>query len=446
MPYSSITRNLVLLLAAATALATAAETRYARIDIVAAGNEEVVRLKNRADLLWWMELGDQLLVLAPQAELARLARLRPTEILAVAPRPDLLRLARGHLEGENTLELARGGRFAVVQLRSAANPPVSDHGHGHDLLPFKPNQVLAVRAENRPVKIVRKRREQAVEELLDQIDSHRWFKDIHRLQCYNRHVDHPDNLRARDWLADQFRALPGTTVSIKPFTFGSRTAYNVVAVLPGRYQPNDLYIAGAHYDSRNNSLSSTSPTPGAEDNASGTAAVLEMARIFSHNPPPATLVFLCYSGEEHGLHGSAAHAQSLLDDGTATNVKAVLVMDMIGYTADATLDLLLESNNSNEALVNAFTLAAQSYTNMDIVVSFNPFGSDHVAYLNRSMPALLVIENDWNRYPNYHRAGDTTDLLGLEMGTQVMRMNLATLAEMMGFGSQIESAAPYTLE
>jgi len=378
--------------------------------------------------------------------LTALAGLRPTIVLAVAPIPALLRFAAGEHDPGAGVELAQGGRFSVVQLAQPQVTGPTDRGHGEGLLPFRPNAVLAAMAENRPMAGKQKRRENAIEELLGQIDKVRWFADIFKLQGYDRHVDNPEIHDARDWLAAQFRAIPGVTVTLQEFVFGARTGYNVVAVLPGRLAPDDLYLVGAHYDSRNNILSSTAPAPGAEDNGSGTAAVLEMARVFSRYPPPATLVFVCFSGEEQGLHGSTAHAQSLLDNGTAANLKAALIMDMIGYTQDQTLDLLLESNDTNESLVNACTAAAQTYTSLNILVSFSPFGSDHVPYLNRSMPAVLVIENDWNRYPYYHKANDTTELLGLDMGAEVLKMNVAVLADLMGFGEQSESAAPHQAE
>ena len=71
------------------------------------------------------------------------------------------------------------------------------------------------------------------------------------------------------------------------------------------------------------------------------------------------------------------------------------------------------------------------------VISFFPFGSDHVPYLDRGMPALLTIENDWSQYPCYHRTCDLAGLLTLAMGREILKMNVVALAQMSGPGAAI---------
>ena len=78
--------------------------------------------------------------------------------------------------------------------------------------------------------------------------------------------------------------------------------------MQGRIRPDDRFVVGAHYDSISGN---PFDAPGAEDNASGCAGVLEIARIFAANPPEATIHFVCYAGEEQGLHGSTAHVADL---------------------------------------------------------------------------------------------------------------------------------------
>ncbi len=158
-----------------------------------------------------------------------------------------------------------------------------------------------------------------------------------------------------------------------------------------------------------------------------------MARIFTAQPSPATILFICYSGEEQGLFGSNFHASGLVADGLANDVKAVLIMDMVGFTADADLDCLLETSSANAALADAFAAAAAA-TDLNIVISFNPFGSDHVPYLNRGMPSLLTIENDWDIYPCYHRTCDSASNITLAMGREILKMNVAAMGQMTGFG------------
>jgi len=87
---------------------------------------------------------------------------------------------------------------------------------------------------------------------------------------------------------------------------------NIVATLPGTGPdaPGRTLVVSAHYDSRvTNPLDATSPAPGANDDASGTASVLELARVMSHYKFAATIVFLAVAGEEQGLNGSTHWAQ-----------------------------------------------------------------------------------------------------------------------------------------
>jgi len=70
---------------------------------------------------------------------------------------------------------------------------------------------------------------------------------------------------------------------------------------------------------------------------------------------------------------------------------------------------------------------------LGVLTSFNPFGSDHVPYLNRGMRAILSIDNDWNRYPHYHRATDLPQYLVPNMATQIIKMNLAAVATLIGY-------------
>jgi Zn-dependent M28 family amino/carboxypeptidase len=269
-----------------------------------------------------------------------------------------------------------------------------------------------------------------VQSLVDEVDGARWFSDLSTLAGYNRWSYGTDIHHALAWLENQFEALPGITVTTPSFLMAPTTGYNVVATLPGLTRPDDWYIIGGHYDSV--SEVPQSAAPGAEDNASGCAGVLELARIISAHPPAGTVIFICYSGEEQGLHGSTDHASRLVLTGDDDKIKAMINMDMIGYTGDAELDCLLESRSIAQTVVDTLSAAATQYTTLSISISWSAWGSDHVPYLNRSMPAVLTIENDWDVYPYYHTTSDTPDKIVIDMGVQILRMNLAAIADLAG--------------
>jgi hypothetical protein len=134
---------------------------------------------------------------------------------------------------------------------------------------------------------------------------------------------------ARDWIADQFRAIAEKsdgrmTVSIDTFLQkpdGKRVPRdvnlsNVMAVLKGSEPGSRTYVLSSHYDSRNSdNADATKDAPGADDNASGVVAVLAAARALAAMPVRATIIFIAYSAEEQGLLGSNHHAQALKEAG-----------------------------------------------------------------------------------------------------------------------------------
>jgi Zn-dependent M28 family amino/carboxypeptidase len=109
------------------------------------------------------------------------------------------------------------------------------------------------------------------------------------------------------------------------------TITNVFAVLHGTdpTSADAVYVVGGHYDSRvTDVLNFTSDAPGANDDASGTSAVIELARVMAKHPTQATVVFVAYAGEEQGLYGSEHFAQMAKDKGW--NIQGNLNMDIVG--------------------------------------------------------------------------------------------------------------------
>ena len=148
---------------------------------------------------------------------------------------------------------------------------------------------------------------------------------------------------ARDWIKGEFdkaAATAGGRMSVELQSYIQQPASripvptritNVVATLHGTepQSADRVYVVGAHYDSRvSDVLNAESDAPGANDDASGTSAVLELARVFAPHPTESTIVFVAYAGEEQGLYGSDHFAQLAKDNGW--NIQGVLNMDIIG--------------------------------------------------------------------------------------------------------------------
>jgi len=274
----------------------------------------------------------------------------------------------------------------------------------------------------------------AFQPLIARIRPTRWFNDLSTLATWKRNSFSPEIDLARDWLAGEFGAL-GLTVTTPSFTVsgaGSVQIENVVGTLAGTTLPDEWIIVGAHYDSRNSSVNNiTNPSPGAEDNASGCAAVLELARVMADLKPKRTLKFMCFGGEEQNLYGSEAYAASLVSSGELGKINLAVIMDMIGYSSTTALDVLLETSTALSAVLPQFQQAAADYSpGMTVSTSLAPFGSDHMPFINRGVPTLLLIQNEWNSYPHYHKATDIPANVtnALLQGPAIMRMELAVIA------------------
>jgi Peptidase family M28/Fibronectin type III domain len=154
---------------------------------------------------------------------------------------------------------------------------------------------------------------------------------------------------ARDWIKGELDEIAATsdgrmTVELQSYIQEPASRIpeptritNVVATLRGTdaTAADRVYVVGAHYDSRvSDVMNATADAPGANDDGSGTAAVIELARVFAKRPTDSTIVFVAFAGEEQGLYGSDHFAQ--LADNNDWNIQGVLNMDIIGSPVGGT--------------------------------------------------------------------------------------------------------------
>ena len=147
-------------------------------------------------------------------------------------------------------------------------------------------------------------------------------------------------------------------------------------------------------------------------------------------PHSEDIVFVAFSGEEQGLYGSAAFVEEL-PDGEKSRVRGVVTMDMVAYSragASGPLGVLIETESAHSDFARRFVEAAAEVTKLRVTTSFNPFGSDHVSFLEAGLPAILAIDADWNRYAHYHKTTDTPDKLTPELAHEILKMNAAVTA------------------
>jgi hypothetical protein len=152
---------------------------------------------------------------------------------------------------------------------------------------------------------------------------------------------------ARDWIYDELRRYAARShgrMTVEKQSYvqepappripAPTTITNVLATLRGSKHPNRVYVVSGHYDSRvTDVMDSTSDAPGADDDASGVAVAMELARVMATRSPEATVVFAAVAGEEQGLHGSRHMAQQFQAD--SADVQGMFTDDIVGSsTAD----------------------------------------------------------------------------------------------------------------
>jgi Zn-dependent M28 family amino/carboxypeptidase len=264
------------------------------------------------------------------------------------------------------------------------------------------------------------------------------------LTSWNRYSYGSQIHQSKDYIVSELKKIGNFDIKLENYTQGSTKLWNIIAELKGTEKPDEIYIVAGHLDSTSNSPNTAAP--GAVDDASGSASVLEIARIFIKYPPKHTMQFIWYTFEEQGLIGSTFSANALVRRGDKDKVKLMLQQDMTGYKSPSNpLKVLVETDSKYSDIVKVFQTCAAKYCDgLQTAVSYRPFGSDHVPYIrylfcffltcnSRGMPGVLTIDNDYGRYPHYHRTTDLPQYVVVKMGEEIVKMNVAVLATMMKY-------------
>ena len=236
--------------------------------------------------------------------------------------------------------------------------------------------------------------------------------------------------KATQFVYEHFRDL-GLEVEYHHYNWWGNHWRNVVATKPGITYPDDIYIVCAHVDSR--SETPYTYAPGADDNASGTAAVMIAADILSQYDFDYTIRFIAFTGEEQGLIGSHYYAQDAYYEGD--DILGVLNLDMLGYNSDAQpiIELHAGTEPGSIAIADLFADVVDTY-GLDLVPEIITAGatdrSDHASFWDYGYNAILGIE-DWDDFtPYYHTTDDQLGTLNLDYFTEFVKASVGTVATM----------------
>ncbi|MEJ2536743.1 MAG: M20/M25/M40 family metallo-hydrolase [Calditrichia bacterium] len=229
------------------------------------------------------------------------------------------------------------------------------------------------------------------------------------------------------WIKEQFLAMGITDVVIDSFQYSGTWQKNVVATLPGTVTPDQVYVFGGHHDS----YSYGNPmqvAPGADDNASGTAATLEVARAMMATgyQPDATIKFVTFAAEEYGLYGSADFAQKAVASGL--NIQLMINHDMISYTNGTPGNWRVGMNyySGSEHIMNIASTLMQQYTTLvPMQGTLNASFSDSYSFWTAGFHSFYFEEYDFSPY--YHSANDIISNYNMNFCAEVIKASAALL-------------------
>jgi peptidase M28-like protein len=285
---------------------------------------------------------------------------------------------------------------------------------------------------------------------MDRIRSH-----IRELEGPRHPVVAPEALeRAADYIAGSLRSL-GYEMEEHLFPDNGRPFRNVIATRRGLHYPQERVVVLAHYDT-------VAGTPGADDNASGVAVLLEMARVLAQFRFERTIHFIGVNLEENakdddpgsGTRGSRALAACARKNGW--NIEGVVVLESVAYAGDSVVQtvppglpitvpetgnfIAVVGNERSGELLDCFVRAKErlgvELPHLALAVPGNgellpdSRRSDHAPFWDEGFRAIMVTDTTNFRSPHYHRPTDTLETLNLEFAAKVCRATAGVILEM----------------
>ena len=237
--------------------------------------------------------------------------------------------------------------------------------------------------------------------------------------------------QAVDWAESQLTTA-GLAVDRQQVTLpGGASSINLLARLPGQAASPRHWLVVAHLDSVNHQGGPSAPAPGADDNASGSAALMLMAEVLAGQRFDDDLSFVLFGGEEQGLHGSRQFVAGL-SAAERGRIAGVLNMDMIGSINATPAAVLLEGAPLSQDMIDGLSAAGGRFTDLELQVSLNPFASDHVPFIDAGIPAVLTIEGADGANDAIHGPNDLLATVDPSYAMKIVAMNLGFVATSAG--------------
>lgn len=288
-----------------------------------------------------------------------------------------------------------------------------------------------------------------IQTMLDELDVEQLKADVDHLCSYqNRRATGPYIYDVQDWLASEFQSFGVDTVILHEFEFintwgthfGIETAANVLAVQRGTKYPNEIVICGGHYDSTvyldEEFDEDTLRSPGADDNASGTAGILATARVLSKYNFERTIIYAAWNAEEQGLCGSSEFAKACAAD--SIDIVAYTNLDMTGYLEPGNEMIINLLYTKCDSLLGRFMhqVVHAYYPEVRVWQSWLSGGDTDYSSFNRNgYQAISLSEEVHHMSPYIHSINDVVgvSLNNYDQSMLFTGVTVAAVAELAGF-------------
>jgi hypothetical protein len=240
----------------------------------------------------------------------------------------------------------------------------------------------------------------------------------------------PEHDMAMTNIFDQFTAF-GLQTTLEPFTYSGKTYYNVVGILPGQgSRSNEVYLLNAHYDSARDGEGNG--VPGADDDGSGVAGLLEAARVLAQFPLDATLVFAAFDREEDDTVGSTEYVTAHGSE----KFKGVVALDMIACNSSTNRPEICCLDMSKPLMLSLSNAIALYGQGLEVSYGGPETNADHFSFESKGFQACLLFEAGKN--PWYHSLSDcieTPGYIDYDFATKMTRSAVGWIATAAGIYS-----------
>jgi Zn-dependent M28 family amino/carboxypeptidase len=261
----------------------------------------------------------------------------------------------------------------------------------------------------------------------------KWINDLasfHTRHSKSKYIDDVAN-----WLKDELGKISQADINFHGYKEGGYKLKNIICQKTGSLS-DEVIVVCAHYDSRMEDLEDmNSRAPGADDNASGVAVILEVARLISHLNLEKTIQLVFFSGEEQGLWGSKHYAKHLKDNNVALH--RLINLDMVGFPpANGKHTVTIERDMGNAVPINdqdsqsfadMMEQMALDYTNLDVILG-PIYDSDYMPF--EALGYVTVGGYDGgvtDENTHYHSTTDEVSFVDMDYVVSITKMVLATV-------------------